>query len=132
ELTGDPLALTVAKDAYAWLEAKAHDKEYGGYYEAISRDGNPVLLYPPGAPTYKRTDRLGVYYGYKSMNSHIHLLEALSVFSRVEKTPAVQERLREVLAIVRDKIAVEPGALNLYLTRDWRPTPAHDSFGHDV
>ena len=35
-------------------------------------------------------------------------------------------------AIVRDRIAVEPGALNLYLTRDWRATPAHDSFGHDV
>ena len=22
--------------------------------------------------------------------------------------------------------------MNLYLTRDWRPAPAHDSFGHDV
>ena len=33
---------------------------------------------------------------------------------------------------MRDRIAVEPGALNLYLTRDWRAIPAHDSFGHDV
>ena len=44
----------------------------------------------------------------------------------------MKERLRELLAIVRDKIAVEPGALNLYLTPDWRAIPAHDSFGHDV
>jgi cellobiose epimerase len=52
--------------------------------------------------------------------------------SRVDARPVVKERLRELLTIVRDKIAVEPGALNLYLTRDWRAIPAHDSFGHDV
>ena len=44
----------------------------------------------------------------------------------------MRERLRELLGLVRDKIAVEPGALNLYLTRDWQAIPAHDSFGHDV
>ena len=47
-------------------------------------------------------------------------------------TPIVRERLRETYNLVRDRIAVEPGALNLYLTRDWRAIPAHDSFGHDV
>ncbi len=33
---------------------------------------------------------------------------------------------------MRDKIAVEPGCLNLFFTPDWRPVPDHDSFGHDV
>ena len=75
---------------------------------------------------------VGVYYGFKTMNVHIHLLEALTELSRVDRRPVVKERLRELLAIVRDKIAVEPGALNLYLTPDWRAIPAHDSFGHDV
>lgn len=132
EATGDAMALKVARDAYHWLEDKAHDKEHGGYFEAMTREGKPILAFAPDAPLGKRTDRLGVYYGYKSMNSHIHMLEALAAFYRVEKSDAVLARLREVLAIVRDKIAVEPGALNLYLTRDWRPLPAHDSFGHDV
>ena len=66
------------------------------------------------------------------MNSHIHLLEALAELSRVDAAPVVKERLREVFLLVRDRIAVEPGALNLYLTRDWRAIPAHDSFGHDI
>ena len=66
------------------------------------------------------------------MNSHIHMLEAFAELSRVDPRPVVKERLREVFQIVRDKIAVEPGALNLYLTRDWRAIPAHDSFGHDI
>src|SRR4051794_23669325 len=124
EVAGDELALKVARDAFGWLEAHAHDAEHGGYFEAIRRDGTPILRWDEGAPIAGRTDRLGVYYGFKSMNAHIHLLEALTEFARVEKTPLVDQRLREMHAIVRDRIAVEPGALNLYLTRDWRAVPA--------
>jgi mannobiose 2-epimerase len=132
EVTHDDLALRVARDAFDWLERHAHDERHGGYFEALSRGGQPILTWADDAPVSKRIDRLGVYYGFKSMNSHIHLLEALAEFFRVEKSPLVMERLREVHALVKDRIAVEPGALNLYLTRDWRATPAHDSFGHDV
>jgi mannobiose 2-epimerase len=132
EVTGDTLALQVAQDAFNWLEQHAHDSKNGGYFEAIRRDGTPILSWNPEAPIAQRLDRLGVYYGYKSMNAHIHLLEALAALYRIDKRTIVKERLREVLQIVRDRIAVEPGALNLYLTPDWRAIPAHDSFGHDV
>jgi cellobiose epimerase len=131
-VTRDPIALKVARDAFDWLETHAHDPEHGGYFEALTREGKPILSWPEGAPVSKRGDRLGVYYGFKSMNSHIHLLEAVAEFSRVEKTELVRQRLAELLTIVRDKVAAEPGALNLYLSRDWKPAPAHDSFGHDV
>jgi mannobiose 2-epimerase len=129
---GDELALKVARDAFDWLEAHAHDAEHGGWFEAVRRDGTAITGYDPAAPLAKRQDRLGVYYGYKTMNSHIHLLEALAELAKVDDRPIVRERLREAFHIVRDRIAVEPGALNLYLTHDWRAVPAHDSFGHDV
>jgi len=131
-VTKDELALKVARDAFDWIEQHAHDAEHGGYHEAQTREGKPILVRDDAAPLSKRTDRLGVYYGFKSMNSHIHLLEALAEFSRVDTSPLVKARLAEVHAIVRDRIAVDPGALNLYLTRDWRAVPAHDSFGHDI
>lgn len=131
-VTRDPTARKVARDAFDWLETHAHDSEDGGYFEALTRDGTPILSWPEGAPVAKRGDRLGVYYGFKSMNSHIHLLEAVAEFSKIEKSALVMRRLGELLAIVRDRIAAEPGALNLYLARDWKPAPAHDSFGHDV
>ena len=51
--------------------------------------------------------------GYKSMNTHIHVLEALTALARVWRDPLVRTRLEETLVIVRDKIAVEPGCLNL-------------------
>lgn len=130
--TGDELALKVGRDAFDWLEKNAHDAEHGGYFEALTRAGKPIVAWDEDAPVSKRTDRLGVYYGFKSMNSHIHLLEAIAAYARVDRTPLALERLKEMLIIVRDKIAIEPGALNLYFTRDWRAVPAHDSFGHDV
>jgi len=131
-VTGDERALNVARDAFDWLEQHAHDAKHGGYFEAIRRDGTPILSWQADARQWQRTDLLGVYYGFKSMNSHIHLLEALTELAKVDDRPVVRERLRETFLIVRDRIAVEPGALNLYLTPDWRAIPAHDSFGHDV
>jgi mannobiose 2-epimerase len=131
-VAGDDRALKVARDAFDWLEAHAHDPEHGGWFEGIRRDGTAITTYDPSAPVAARQDRLGVYYGFKTMNSHIHILEALAELAKVDDRTIVRERLEEALRLVRDRIAVEPGALNLYLTRDWRAIPAHDSFGHDV
>jgi mannobiose 2-epimerase len=132
EVLGDDRALAVARDAFDWLEQHAHDGEHGGYFEALGRDGTPIITWHKDQPIDRRVDRVGIYFGFKTMNVHIHLLEALSALARVDHRPVVRQRLTEVHGIVRDKIAVEPGALNLYLTRDWRAIPAHDSFGHDV
>ena len=132
EATHDPKALAVAREAFDWLEAHAHDPKEGGYFEALTRGGDPIKTWDPALPTSRRVDRLGIYYGFKTMNSHIHLLEAVAEFYHAQPTPAVRDRLEELLAVVRDRIAAAPGALNLYLSADWRAAPAHDSFGHDV
>ena len=132
ELTGDELSQKVARDAFDWLEQHAHDAQHGGYWEALRRDGTPIVKWSPEAPISLRVDRLGVYYGFKTMNTHIHMLEALTELSKIDQRPIVKERLGELFAIVRDRIAVEPGALNLYLTHDWQAIPAYASFGHDV
>jgi mannobiose 2-epimerase len=135
EATKEERALELAKQTFAWLERHAHDSVNGGYYEALTREGQPILSPAPSAPSAasaRGSDRIGTRYGFKSMNSHIHLLEALTALYHVWPDPLVERRLREVFGLVRDKIAVEPGCLNLYFTPDWRPVPDHDSFGHDV
>lgn len=132
EATKDERALELAKQTFAWLEQHAHDSVHGGYYEALTREGRPILDPTSPAACVRGVDCIGTRYGFKSMNSHIHLLEALTALDHVWPDTLVQRRLREVFAIVRDKIAVEPGCLNLYFTPDWRPVPDHDSFGHDV
>lgn len=132
--TGEVRALELAQRAFRWLEAHARDQAHGGYYEALARDGRPILATPdsvPGRPS-RPVDCLGTRYGFKSMNSHIHALEALTELALVWKEPAVHERLREVFLLVRDRIAVEAGYLNLFFTPDWRPVSDQSSNGHDV
>jgi len=127
--TQDAVALDLAQRAFAWLDKNAHDSANGGYYEALSRAGQPLLA-PPSAG--KPQDGIGTLYGRKSMNTHIHLLEAFTELYRVWPDKQLEARLRELLALVRDKIAVPPGRLEMFFTPDWRPVPDHDSYGHDV
>lgn len=128
--TRDARSLQLAQNAFRWLDAHAHDARSGGYFEALTRDGRPILAAPsPDQPN----DFIGTRYGYKSMNTHIHLLEAFAALSQVWPDPTLQARLREVFALVRDTIVVSPpGAMNLFFRPDWKPVPDHDSFGHDI
>ena len=129
QATHDPDALDLAKRGFAWADKHAHDAEHGGYFEWLKRDGTPVM--PGWANGRVEMNAIGPV-GYKSMNTHIHLLEAFTELYRVWPDPTLRARLEEMLGIVRDKISVEPGVMNLYFTNAWQPIPDHDSYGHDV
>jgi len=135
--SGDADALDLAKHAYFWLQAYAHDAVSGGWHEALTWEGVPIP-----APTKTSAfdaiktsafDAIGTAYGCKSMNTHIHLLESLTALYEVWPDPLLRENLVEAFEVVRDKVAVEAaGCLNLFFTPDWRALPDHESFGHDV
>ncbi|MFL6335382.1 MAG: AGE family epimerase/isomerase [Pyrinomonadaceae bacterium] len=129
--TRDPAALALARRAFRWMDAHAHDARHGGYFEWLTRDGRVV----EGAGGKGRVEVIpvsGFPLGYKSMNTHLHLLESFTELYGVWKDETLRRRLEELLAIVRDRVSVEPGAMNLYFTNDWRALPGHDSYGHDV
>jgi cellobiose epimerase len=129
QATGDPKALQTARDGFLWTDKHAHDPLNGGYFEWLARDGRPVVPKVPNGTV--ATNPIGPI-NYKSMNTHIHLLEAFTQLYEVWPDPTLRSRLEELLAIVRDKICVEPGVMNLYFTNEWQPIPGHDSYGHDV
>lgn len=132
EALNDPAGAELALKAFKWLDEHAHDATNGGYFEALARDGKPIMAPRDRSDPRNRFDKIGTLYGYKSMNTHIHLLEAVTQLSRVSKDPLVKERLAELHSIVRDKIYVKPGCLNQYFTPAWQPLPDGDSFGHDI
>lgn len=127
--THDPGALEVAKKGFLWIDQHAHDTQHGGYFEWLQRDGTPVTPHAPDGTV--EINEIGPI-GYKSMNTHIHLLEALTQLYRVWPDPTLRARLEEMLAVVRDRICVEPGVMNLFFTNAWQAIPGHDSYGHDV
>jgi mannobiose 2-epimerase len=131
QATKDERALALAKKTFSWIDAHAHDAKNGGYFEWLTRDGK-VVQAKVDQGRVEGVPVAGFPIGYKSMNTHIHLLESFTQLYEVWPDPTLKARLKELLEIVRDRICVEPGTLNLYLTTDWRATPDHDSYGHDV
>src|SRR5215472_9432211 len=131
QATKDPSALELAQRAFRWIDEHAHDAQNGGYFEWLTREGKPVAAHPDTGKV-EFLPVAGFPIGYKSMNTHIHLLEAFSQLYEVWKDDLLRKRLEELLAIIRDRICVEPGAMNLYFTNRWEAIPGHDSYGHDV
>ncbi|WP_276502504.1 AGE family epimerase/isomerase [Terrimonas pollutisoli] len=136
--SGDKAALQLAKDCFQWLE-KAHDPVYKGYYQDLLPDGTPIKR----TAVVPSTSSLG----YKDQNSSIHLLEAFTELYSVWPNELLQQRLKEMLYLVRDVITTPRGGLTLFLRPDWTPVTFadsselvvlkhrnldHISFGHDV
>ena len=124
QATKDPATLDLAKKAFQWLEEHAHDNVNKGYFENIGADGKPVVR--------GGGNSVGASAGQKSMNTSIHILEALTGLYEVWPDPLLKTRVQEMLEICRDKVYSEPGYLTQFLTADWQRTSSPDSFGHDV
>jgi mannobiose 2-epimerase len=131
QATHDAQALALAKASFRWMDEHAHDAKNGGYFEWLTREGK-VVQARAGGGTVEAIPLAGFPLGFKSMNTHIHLLESFAQLYEVWPDKKLRQRLAELLAVVRDRICVEPGVMNLYFTADWRAIPDHDSYGHDV
>lgn len=130
--TEDSGTRSAAIEAFHWLDTHAHDEKDGGYFEALDRQGTPILSRGPTTAPADQIDALEIPYGGKTMNVHIHLLEALTELYRVYPDGRLRARLIELTQIVRDRITVEPGYLNLTFTLSWEPVPGRQSYGHDM
>ncbi len=121
--TGDAAALDLAKRAFQWYDSHAHDAKNGGYLEIAPE---------PGQSTDSGPNAVGARGNQKSMNTSIHILEALTGLYEVWPDPALKSRLQEMFLIVRDRVYVDPGYLIQFFNQDWTPLQSEDSYGHDV
>jgi mannobiose 2-epimerase len=111
------------------LEAKAHDEVHGGYIESFNADWTSP---PAGVLSY-----MGVDPSVKLMNTHLHLLEAITTFYRASKSPLARERLVELI-MIESSTVVRKGltACTDKYQPDWTPilekNYARVSYGHDI
>ena len=121
--------LTFTTKFFNLLEAKAHDATYGGYNESFTPDWTPL---PADEQSY-----MGTPSDLKLMNTHLHLLEAVTTFYRASKMPLARARLLELInvesnAVVRKNL----GACTDKYDRNWTvrldSNYARVSYGHDI
>jgi mannobiose 2-epimerase len=142
EISKDENVLNLAKETFNWTEEKAADKEYNGYFQFITREGNPFDK--NSEHKTKAIDANEV--GLKDQNSSIHLLEAYTELYNVWQSPELESRLKNILFLIRDVQITKEGYLNLFFDREWKPISfrnvseeirkqnyglEHVSFGHN-
>lgn len=125
----DAEAKALADRLFMVLEKKAHDGKHGGYREAFKSDWRAL---PGDAKT-----RLGVPPDVKLMNTHLHLMEAMTTYYRLSKSPLARQRLLELIMIQSNTVVRKTlCACTDQFAADWTPLrgAVQDcvSYGHDI
>ena len=122
-------ARRLAEKQFALLEDRAHDKEHGGYIEYFRPDWTAA---PADSMTFFYTTP-----STKLMNTHLHLMEAMTSYYRLSKDPLARERLIELIQIQSNAVwRKRHGACTDGYQLDWTPLTGrwYDLvyYGHDI
>lgn len=122
--SGNAESLNTALEIYKIIEKYAFDQENNGYFEAYQRDWSPV-------EDQRLSDKdMNVE---KSMNTHLHVLEAYSTLYEVWKTEELRLKIENLIGIFLEYIVNnETGHFNMFMEKDWRVVSGKLSYGHDV
>lgn len=123
KVTREEAVLEKAIDLYKVVEEHYADLENGGYREALARDFSPLEDMSLSAHDIN---------AQKTMNSHLHILEAYANLYQVWPDPELKSRVEALLDIIGTKIMAPNGHLQLYFADDWSVLPGGISFGHDI
>ncbi len=123
-LTGNPQALLFAQDIFSLIERYSFDPVHGGYLEAFDRAWQPL-------DDQRLSDKDANE--AKTMNTHLHLLEAYTNLYRVGQQPEVKEKLMALIHLFLEKF-IDPtsGHLHLFFDEQWQLKSDIISYGHDI
>jgi mannobiose 2-epimerase len=121
--TGNKESLEQAIALYNTLQEHAYDAVNGGYIDSFTRN-------------WQLPERFG-YDGQgiapKTMNTHLHILEAFTNLYRVWPDKQLKKQLKRLVNLFYDEI-INPDTHHqrLYFTMEWNSLDKTDSYGHDI
>lgn len=123
-LTEDPSCLAMAQELFERIETHAWDDQHLGYFEVMEQDW-----------TLSRKQQLSDedLIAPKSMNTHLHILEAYTNLYAAWKSPWLARQLEHLLEVFQRHI-VDPAThhFHLFFDRQWTSLTSRISFGHDI
>ena len=121
--TGDAEALEYAIKLFRSIEDHSFDKEKEGYFEAFTRSWEPIEDMRLSEKDANES---------KTMNTHLHVIEAYTCLYRVWKDSLLEKRLRGLINIFDEYIFAQDGHLKLFFDNDWNCSYDIFSYGHDI
>ncbi len=121
--TRDEESLDTAVALYRCIEEHSFDNDSNGYIEACTRDWRPI-------EDMRLSDK--DQNDAKTMNTHLHILEAYTCLFRVWKDSGLEEKLRNLIVLFANRITGPDGHLQLFFDEKWQLNGHIQSFGHDI
>ena len=117
-------ALEFAQEIFRAMVKHAYDPKRGGFTEAFARDWNEAEAYVIARKANGES---------KTMNTHLHILEAFVSLLRVWPDPAVKTQVRGLINNFLDHI-IDPKTHRMVLFQgdNWEPRRTGISYGHDI
>ncbi len=123
KITNDQVALDLALDVFEYIEKYSLDKIYNGYFEAFTEDWNKLEDVRLSEKDANES---------KTMNTHLHILEAYTNLYRVHKTERIQKALENLINLFINQFINKNYNLNLFFDDYWNLKSDIISFGHDI
>lgn len=116
-------ALDWAIEIFDLIEKYANDIEYKGYIEAFNQDWSPI-------EDMRLSDKDANE--AKTMNTHLHVLEAYTNLYKVSGNKNLKEKLSALIQLFLTKFMNANNHLNLFFDEQWNLKGNTISFGHDI
>lgn len=117
-------ALQLAINLYNSIEKHSYDKNKEGYFEAFTRDWQPIedLRLSDKDANEKKT-----------MNTHLHIVEAYANLFQVWPDSDLKEKIKKLLIVI-DIYFIDKNTwhLKLFFNENWIEKPDVISYGHDI
>jgi len=122
--TGDESSLKTAIELFRIIEKESFDTELNGYFEAYSREW--ILLEDLRLSEKDANEK-------KTMNTHLHILEAYTNLFHVWKDDLLKTQLHNLIVIFIEKIVNQQTRhLDLFFDENWKSRSEIVSYGHDI
>ncbi len=122
--SGDRESLDRAIGLFRLIEQHSFDREHGGYLEAFTREWGEIADLRLSAKDANEK---------KTMNTHLHILEAYTSLYRVWPDNELRKQLAGLVRDFAERIVdPETSHLNLFFDEEWNRRSAIVSYGHDI
>ncbi|HRI61526.1 MAG TPA: AGE family epimerase/isomerase [Saprospiraceae bacterium] len=123
-LTRQQEVIKLAEGIFHLIEKHSRDNLIGGYFEAFARDWSPL-----GDLRLSEKDANEA----KTMNTHLHVLEAYTTLYRASGKEEVRASLHTLIVLFLEKF-IDPATahLRLFFDENWVLKSDKISFGHDI